>query len=43
MVVKQQKAVAKLSKSLVAVLSGKISATGNSNLILVNYQNVGGH
>lgn len=28
-------------KSLVAVLSCKISAIGNSNLILVNYQNLG--
>jgi len=31
----------KIVKSLVAVISCKISAISNSNLILVNYQNLG--
>lgn len=31
----------KIVKSLVAVISFKTSAIGNSNLILVNYQNLG--
>lgn len=33
----------KIVSSLLAVISCKISAVGNSNLILVKYQNLGGH